>query len=186
MKQKSSQQSWLHSGVVRLSRVHFLYVALFAIQTLMYDAWKLIEPRAVMNRWLVAGGLLVVTTSVWYLAKNYVTSTAWYKTLVYALIMADIGAASFNVYTQRGMASRAVMLYSVPILVSAVLLSRTALFATAALSVTAYTSVAISYFVLNFNEGYKIELYGEVGFYSVLFLILAAILWIFIRATKKN
>lgn len=178
---KSQKQSWLHSNVVKVARLNFLYVLLLAAQTVIYDAWKLIAPEAVLNRWIATAGLLSVTVIVWYLAKNKITSTNAYKLLIFALIFADIAIASFNVYSQRGMASRAVLLYVVPILISATLLSRSALFATATLCVAAYTSTAISYFVLNFNEGYKIELYGEVGFYSVLFFILAGILWTAVR-----
>jgi heme/copper-type cytochrome/quinol oxidase subunit 4 len=93
--------------------------------------------------------------------------------------------ASFNVYVQRGMASRAVALYAIPLVVSTVLMSRAALLTTAALCVAAYTTTAVSYFVLNFNEGYKIELYGEITSYSVYFVILAALLWVSIRHKPK-
>lgn len=178
---RSQKQSWLRSNVLRVSRLHFLYVFLLVAQTVIYDAWKLIAPNAVLNRWIVNAGLLFITTTIWYLAKNKVSSTNVYKLLIFLLIFADIAVASFNVYTQRGMASRAVLLYVVPIIISASLLSRSAIFATTMLSVAAYTSTAIAYFVLNFNEGYKIELYGEVGFYSVLLFIIAFLLWIVAR-----
>ena len=186
MKTDKKPQSWLHLGTIRLARLHFLFVALLAIQTVMYDAWKLITPTALLNRWVVTAGLMIVTTTTWYLAKNTVRSTLAFKALIWALITADIAVASFNVYTQRGMASRAVALYTLPIIISAVLLSRAALFTAAALSAAAYSSTAIAYFVLNFNEGYKIELYGEVGFYAVLFFVLASLLWIAIRSREKR
>jgi hypothetical protein len=181
-----AKQSWLHNNVLRLSRWHFLYVIAFAIQTVIYDAWNLVAPNAALNRWIMTGLLLIVTTTVWYLAHNTVKTTAAYKSLVFALIVTDIAAASFNVYTQRGMASRAVMLYAVPIVISAVLLSRAAIFASACLSAAAYIGTAYAYFVLNFNEGYKIELYGEVGFYSVIFFFLAGLLWIVIRSRRAK
>src|SRR3989344_9313398 len=110
-----TKNSWLHSNVMRLSRLHFIYVLVFAVQTVIYDAWNLVAPTAVMYRWLMTGILLVVTTIVWYLAHNTVTSSIGLKLLVFLLIFTDIAAASFNVYTQRGMASRAVMLYAIPI-----------------------------------------------------------------------
>ncbi len=182
----SSKASWLHTNVMRLSRLHFIYVAVFAVQTIIYDAWNLVTPTAVMDRWLMSGLLLVISTIVWYLAHNTVTGTLGSKALVFLLIVTDIAAASFNVYSQRGMASRAVMLYAIPIAVSAVLASRTALFATAALSAAAYIATAVSYFVLNFNEGYKIELYGEVGFYSVIFFVLAGLLWVAVRSNRQR
>ncbi len=183
-KKSTTKLSWLHANVVRLARVHFVYVAVFAAQTIIYDSWHLVAPLAVMNRWIVSALLLIITSVVWYLAKNSVRSTSGLKTLVGWLVLTDIAVASFNIYTQRGMASRAVALYAIPIIVSATLLSRAALFATAALSAAAYIATAVSYFVLNFNEGYKIELYGEVGFYAVMFFVFAALLWVVIRSKR--
>ncbi len=183
-KDSTTKLSWLHSNTVRLSRVHFIYVIVFAIQTIIYDAWKLVSATAVMNRWIMTGILAIITAIVWYLAHNTISSTVGYKILIFLLIITDIAAASFNVYTQRGMASRAVMLYAIPIVISAVLLSRVALFATAVMSAAAYIATAYAYFVLNFNEGYKIELYGEVGFYSAMFFVLAGLLWIIVRSKR--
>ncbi len=178
-------RSDLRLSVIRVARLHFIYAALFAVQIVIYDAWKLIDPATVLRRWIMTALLLVVTTAVWYLARGKVGDNALYKRLVFALILIDIAVASFSVYTQRGMAARAVMLYIVPLLVATVLKSRSAIFATAALSVAAYTSSAVAYFVLNFNEGYKIELYGEVGFYCVLMFILASFLWSITRPRSR-
>ena len=183
---KNHQQSWLHSSVLRLARIHFLYVALLVIQIVVYDAWKLIAPKAVMQRWVITAVLLAVTTTVWYLAHSKQRSNTTYRFLVLALILADIAVASYSVYTQRGMASRAVALYAVPIITSTVLLSRTALFATAAICAASYTTAAISYFVNYFNEGYKIELYGEIGFYSAAMFLLAMLLWVTIRSKRHT
>src|SRR5690606_10929252 len=101
------------------------------------------------------------------------------------LILADILIASFSVYTQRGMASRAVLLYIIPILVAASLGKRVVLFGAALLGIAAYTTTAIMYFVLNFNEGYKVELYGEIGFYSAIFLLVASLLWGVVKPPKS-
>lgn len=186
MAQKKQQKHWLANSLVRVTHVHFFYVAALVTQIILYDAGKLITPEAVMWRWLATACLLVIVTAVWYLAKLRTYEPNGYKWLLLLLIAADIAIASFCVYTQRGMASRGVMLYAVPIITSAVLLSRTALYGTALLCIAAYFSTAISYFVLNFNEGYKIELYGEVGFYSTLFLILASLLWAVVRTKRKT
>src|SRR3546814_13701790 len=61
-------------------KVHFIFVLAFLGQTIVYDAWELVAPNAVLYRWIMTAGLLVVTTFVWYLAKNNVRSTAVYKT----------------------------------------------------------------------------------------------------------
>jgi hypothetical protein len=183
MAQESTRND-LRLNTIRVARLHFLYVALFVGQIIIYDAWKLITPEVVLRRWIMAAILAVVTTAVWYMARGKAGDSALYKRLIFALILVDITAASFNVYIQRGMAARAVMLYAVPIIVAAVLKSRSAIFTAAVLSVVAYTSTTVAYFVLNFNEGYKIELYGEVGFYSVLMMLLAALLWSVTRPRK--
>ena len=138
-----------------------------------------------MKRWVATAGLLVVATILWYFAKNKMRSVGGFQTLIYALIIADIAFAAFNVYTQRGYASKSVVLFVIPVFVAAVLASRTALFATALLSIAAYTTIAIAYFVNNFNEGYMAELYGEIGFYSVLYLLLAGLLWTLVRKQKE-
>lgn len=177
MKQTAKNKTvGLRSSVLRTTGVHFVYAAALVAQIIIYDAWKLITPTMVMQRWLVAAVLLVVTTLAWYIAKSKPLANQTYRWLVAALVATDIFVASFLVYSQRGMASRAVLLYVIPLVTSAVLLSRSAILATAALSAAAYTSMAISYFVLNFNEGYKIELYGEVGFYTIVLFIVALLL----------
>jgi hypothetical protein len=174
----------LRPQALRLSRAHFAYVLILAAQIILYDASKLISPDFVLKRWVVTAGLLVVTTLVWAMAHQTNKTNAWYEKLIYGLILADILVASFSVYTQRGMASRAVLLYIIPIIVAASLGKRVALFGAALLSIAAYTTTAVMYFVLNFNEGYKVELYGEVAFYSAIFLLLASLLSGVIRHPK--
>lgn len=185
MVDKSKRLQQLQAAVVNVSRVHFWLVLIFTAQIIIYDAWALITPETVLSRWIALALLLAVSTIVWYLARViYAKSVGIYTGLVALLVVGDIAFASFNVYSQRGMASRAVALYALPIIISAVLNSRAAILATAALSIAAYASTAISYFVLNFNEGYTVELYGEVGFYSALFLVLAYLMWAVIRPRK--
>jgi hypothetical protein len=174
----------LKSRSVRIARFHFALVLLFAVQTVVYHASKVITPDLLLKRWVAVAALLVVATILWYFAKNRVTSTGGFKAIIYALIIADIAFASFNVYTQRGYASKSVVLFVIPIFIAAALVSRSALYATALLSVAAYTTTAIMYFVNNFNEGYMAELYGEIAFYSALYLLLAALLWTLIRKQK--
>jgi hypothetical protein len=184
--QKKSHTSPLRKNVLNVSHVHFLYVLALAVQIIIYDSWKVLTPEAVMGRWIVTASLFVFTTVVWYLAKSKPLSATAYRNLVILLVLADIFVASYAVYTQRGMASRGVFLYAIPIITSAVLLSRSAILAATALCVAAYTTTAISYFVLNFNEGYKVELYGEVGFYSIMMLVAGLLLWAIVRSKRKT
>jgi hypothetical protein len=169
-------ESEFRKGLVGICKVHFALVLLFVIQIILYDASRLITPEAVLDRWVVAAMLLAITGSIWYFAKSQNGNLIFYKSFLITLIGSDIVMASFYVYDTRGMASRAVFLYIIPIVIAGLLLSRAALFATAILCIAAYSLTAIAYFTLNFNEGYKVELYGEVGFYSAMFLIVAGLL----------
>lgn len=172
---------WLQTGLIRVCRVQFMLVALFTAYIIAADATNLTTPTLVLQRWTMNAILLTGIVIIWYLARNAAMNSNYYRKLIYFVILLDIAFATFNIYTQRGMASRAVMLYSIPIAVSALLLSRTALFLTATLCTAAYSLAAVKYFVDFFNEGYKAELYIEVGFYCAVFFIIAGILSIIIR-----
>lgn len=173
---KKTDQNYLRNGLDKVCKLHFTLIGLFLAQIILYDASKLITPDVVLQRWFAVALLLVVTGSIWYFVKIRSGSTMLYKSSLVALIVSDIALASFFVYSTRGMASRAVLLYILPIIIAGLLLSRAALFATAIFCIAAYSLTAVSYFVLNFNEGYKVELYGEVGFYSLVFLITAGLI----------
>jgi hypothetical protein len=172
---------WLQTGLIRLCRIHFVLVGAYAVYIIASDATHLIAPQLVLQRWTMDVILLVGVSVIWYLARARVKNSNYYRVLIYTLVMLDIAMATFNIYTQRGMASRAVILFSIPIIVASILLSRTALFLTAALSTAAYSLAAVKYFVDFFNEGYKAELYIEVAFYCAVFFGLAAALSVLVR-----
>lgn len=169
-----------------VSRFHFVYVLLFVAQTVVFHATKLITPELLLQRWLAVSGLAVVTIFVWLLARTQTATAVAYRIAISLLIAADIAFAAFNVYTQRGYASKSVFLFLIPIVVAVMLLNRSALFATAALSIAAYTTVTIMYFVNNFNEGYMAEMYAEIGFYSGLFLLAAGLLWVTVHKHDRK
>ncbi len=173
---KSSQSATLTLTAQRLSRLHFWYVGLIAGQLIAFDAWKLIPPDAVLQRWSAVLLLFAVVTVVWYLGRTPGKKPEFYQKLVWGLIIADILMAGYLVYAGRGMASRAVALFAVPIVVAACLKRPSGLFASAALSAAAYWFAAIRYFTDFPSEGYKIELYGDLAFYSAGFFLLAAVL----------
>jgi len=176
---------WLRVSALRATRVHFLLIFVVLIQLIIYDAGKLITPRMVLYRAIDLVFLLVATAAVWVLAHNKGKDANFYKFIISLLIAADILFAAHNVYLQRGMASRAVLLFAIPIVVSVVLLNRAAIYTTAIIAIGTYFVTAMAYFVLNFNEGYKLELYGEVGFYSAIFLILAGLLAAFLKFKEE-
>jgi beta-lactamase regulating signal transducer with metallopeptidase domain len=160
-------------------------IALLAGQNIAYDAWQLITPEAVLKRWIAIGLLFVAVTIVWYRvnARKYTRSSLHH--LVWLMVIADILFASYYVYLNRGVAANAVALYAVPVIVSGVLLSKRALFASALLSIAAYLLAVNTYATLNFNEGYKIERYGEALFYSGATLVIAGLLWAVVHAKKR-
>ena len=178
---KITMKNWLQIGLIRLTRIHFVFVGVYTLYIIASDATKLIVDDVVLQRWTMNMVLLVGSVIIWGLARLQSKSSYYYRALIYILITLDIGLASFNVYTQRGMASRAVMLFALPIAVSAIMLSRRAIFMTATLCTAAYSLAAVRYFVVNFNEGYKAELYIEVGFYCACFFILSAVLSALVR-----
>lgn len=171
----------IQKQIIQLTHIHFLYVLAFALWVIVYDASQLISPEATLERWELAGGLLVVTTAIWYLARTKEGSRAFQKSLVGALVAADILFASILVYGDRGMASLGVVLYFVPIATSAALLSRSATLATASLCVAAYALACMKYFVDFFNEGYKAQLYSTIGFYGAMFFVVALLLVVVVR-----
>ena len=174
-------ESRLRYGLITFCKLHFCLIALLVGQTILYDSSKLITPENVLERWVLISGLLVINGSIWYLVKSKAGHALMYKLLLLAMIVADILLASYSVYSQRGMASKAVLLFVIPILISGLLLSRSAIFATAILCIAAYSLTAVSYFVINFNEGYKVELYGEIGFYSLLMLLIAGLVSVLVK-----
>jgi hypothetical protein len=184
-KQLASSGS-LRSGLIRISKVYLLMSLIYVAQIMAYDASKLITPEVVLKRWIAVTLFAVVATIAWYIAHTHAKGPASYRWLAWGLITAGIAFASYNVYTQRGMASRAVLLYIVPIVAAGVLASRAAVFAAALLSTAAYTLTAQAYFVNYFNEGYKIELYGEVAFYSLMFFVVAGLMSSVLKLSKDS
>ncbi len=152
---------------------------------MIYDAWQLIAPTAVLQRWVAILSLLAAVTAIWYLAHGN-RDNSYARRLVFYLALSDIAFASFAVYNQRGMASRAVALFVLPILVITSLRNRAAILAMSIFCSAAYIGAAVSYFVFHFNEGYKIELYGEVGFYCLVFITIGALLAALTTADKTS
>jgi len=179
------QNNWLQYNLLRVSRVHFGFVLAYAASIVAFDSWNLIPPEGLAQRWTLAALLLIITTACWYLAQVRIKHVSYYQALAWLLIIADVMVAGFTVYAERGMASRAVALFAIPIVIAATLMSRSALFATAFLSTAVYSLAAVRYFAAFPSEGYKVELYGVIAFYSACFFILAAFLNIIRRQSSK-
>lgn len=179
---KKVEKQSFQNVVVRVARVHFLLIGVYALYIALSDAWKLITPQVVLQRWIAVGSILVVTTAIWYIAKSYHNKTSFNKLLLFVFIVQDLLFASFNVYSTRGMASRAVILFLMPIITSAFFGTRVALYATATFSTAFYTMSAIKYYFDFPGEGYRIELYAELAFFSAIFFVFAALLSALVRS----
>lgn len=181
MVQKSSH---LRARLRRLTNIHYLLALASIGQLIIFDAGKLIPPEVVLQRWVATGIFIGVITLIWYISRNRSGQETTLKKLLAGLVIADIAFASFAVYTQRGMASRAVALYAIGIVVATAINRRSALVASGILSAMAYVTTCVAYFVLHFNEGYKLELYGETGFYAVCMLLFAFTLWAVVKPER--
>ena len=91
----------LKANLRRMLKIHFLYIFALAIQIIVFDAGKLIEPVVVLRRWILVLSSLVVFTFLWYLMQKNNVSQDILRRIVLTLIIVDVTIASFYVYTQR-------------------------------------------------------------------------------------
>lgn len=185
-KRSTNASNWLQSNAVRVTRVHFVFIAFYILATIIFDSWNLYTHEAVRQLWTAAGILLVVNTVLWYISRLKYLNANIYAFLVLALILADIIFAAYNVYWQRGLASKSVMLFSVPIVAAATLRSRSILLAATTVSAAAYSTVSVRYFFKNYGESYRVELWGTIGLYSAIFFVLAFLLMIIILPKNEK
>lgn len=180
VKKAKTASNWLQTAAVRVTRVHFVYIAAYIASILVFDTWNLYTHEATAQLWTAGGIMLALNTVLWYVARMNFSNKNIYPLIVLMLIVADIIFASYNVLWQGGLASKSVMLFAVPIVVAAVLRSRSTLLATTTLCAAAYSTVSVRYFFQNYGESYRVELYGTVGFYCALFFVLAGLLAVII------
>lgn len=185
-KKSKAVNQWLQTAAVRLTRVHFIFIGVYILSTIVFDSWNLYTHEAVSQLWTAAGILLIINTVVWLLARQNYKDKSLYVFNVLALVLADIAFAAYNVYWQQGLASKSVLLFTVPIVTAAALRSRSILFGTATLCAAAYSTVSVRYFFENYGQGYRIELWGTIGLYSAVFFILALLLMIVIKPTNEH
>lgn len=170
---KNSKAGSLQKPVLKVLKIHFGFVLAVALSLVAFDTWNLITHEGIMQRWTLLGVVFIVNIVVWYMARADVRSQLFYKLLVLGLAITDIVFASINVFWERGMSSRYVAVYLVPIALAAVLRSRKAMMATAALSMAAYIMTTTRYFYEHYGEGFKVELYGVAFFFSAIFFVVA-------------
>ncbi len=185
-KKKNTPTNWFQISTHKTARLHFYLVAAFAATTIIFDSWNLLTHEAIERRWIMSGTMLVLFTIIWFIARARFSSDLTHKVLAYIIIVIDIIFAGLNVYSQRGMASKSVMLFAIPLLVAASFRNRATLLATASLSTAAYSTAAAKYFYSNYGEGFRVELYGEIFFFSALFFIIAMLLYALVQPTASD
>lgn len=183
-KHKKHHTSWLRAASLRLTRIRFALLFFYAVSVAVFDSAHLMAPEIITQRaWLVATAL-GTNIALWYLSHANEKSTGYYRKLIFSQLALDIIFASLSIYTDRGVASREVLLYAMPIIGAATLVSKKALFATAAMAVAAYFAASMRYYYKYPNEMYHVELYGMLALYSITLFIFAALLWVVVRARK--
>ena len=186
-KQKQlSYANWLQISANRVGKLLLVALGLYAGMTILYDAFNLITPDRLLLRWILTASAVTIVGVAWYISRSERSRLLHHQYAHYVYIGTMILFAASNVYLERGMASKSVFLFLIPLVVSTQLLRRSALYLTALLSTAAYSLAMIWYFVNNPAEGYKVELYGEMIFYSVLFFCMAALLWGIVHAVSSR
>ncbi len=170
--------------VLKITKIYHLYLIAYILSVIIFDSWNLLTHEAVLQRWTAAGAFLIVNTIVWYLCRAKINSRTVYKILFISLLIVGILFASINVYWQRGMASKSVLLYAIPIISAGLMRSRSLVLATAGVSAAAYSISVVRYFFENYGQGYRIELYGEIFFHAAMFFVIAGLMIISFRKNK--
>jgi hypothetical protein len=185
-KKSTSANSWLQTTAVRLTRIHFAYVGAFLLSVIIFDTWNLYTHEAVSQLWTAGGILLAVNVILWFAARLKYKNYWLYVAIVLILIAADIAFASYIVYWQRGLYSKAVMLYTIPIIAAAAMRSRSILLTVTTLCAAAYSTVSVRYFFNHYGLGYRVELWGTIGFFSAMMFVMALLLMTVISPTTEK
>ena len=151
--------------LTRISRTIYFFSFFIGLSIVIFDSGNLITREAVIQRWTLLTLLLVANTIAWIVAatakqKSH-KSTGIVLLSVFMLIF-----AGYITYWERGMASSSTIFYVLPLLVIATLRNRHALLATATLAATTYAFAAVKYFNDFFNEGFRIQLWGNIVLYG--------------------
>lgn len=163
--------------LTRLTRTVYFLLVVFAVSIMIFDSGNLITRDAVVERWTIFSALLVINTAIWVSASQ--TSQVGFRSLAtYISALSVLGFAGLMTYAERGMASTSTLLYALPLLIVATLKSRHSLIATAALSAGTYAFASVKYFNDFFNEGYRIQLWGSLVFYTGIIFTAAWLLMI--------
>lgn len=151
--------------LTRATRSLYFFITLYAVSIIVFDSGNLITREAVIQRWSIATAAFVVNTIIWYLSADGIKNRSTRFSLTVVLALVFIAFAGFSTYWERGMASTSTIFYVIPLLIAATLKHRHTLLAVTALSAGTYAFAAVKYFNDFFNEGYRIQLWGNLLLY---------------------
>jgi len=183
-KKETSEAITLRRHSRQAAKLGFAFIAIYIVSILIYTAWKLLTRDALTERWAVAAIALGANTILWIFSDKKGFAPLYYRGIIFLLMCMYLAVATFSIYTERGMASNSIILYAIPLVIASLTYSARAIFATAALASITYSAAAISYFRHFPSEGYKVELYGQLVFYSAILFLIAGLLWILMRSKK--
>ncbi len=152
-------------NLTRSTRTLYFFIVIYALSIVLFDAGNLITRDAVIQRWTLASVLLAVNTLVWFASSQSKSKPTQNTLLIYLLTITLVVFAGFTSYWERGMASTSTIFYVLPLLVVSTVHNRHALLATTVLSSGTYAFATVKYFNDFFNEGYRIQLWGQLFLY---------------------
>jgi hypothetical protein len=170
--------------IPKLAHFNFVFLGIFALFIIIFDGGNVLTREGIYRRWMFAALLAVVYTLFWIAARKASTTSQLFRALLLC-VAADLALAGFMTYSERGMASTSTILYLLPIASMAVWRSRTYTLAAALFSAAAYIFATTKYFYDFFNEGYRVQLYGEMFFYCATFILAGYLLGNLARLPKK-
>ncbi len=170
-------------SLTRITRTLYIFVGFFAISIVIFDSGNLITRESVVDRWSLLSVLFIANTVAWFIGSKPSKSNK--SVLTYMLSISLLAFAGFMTYWERGMASTSTIFYILPLLVIATLRDRHALMAVAGLSGGTYAFSAVKYFNDYFNEGYRVQLWGNIVLYCGTILVSAWLILI-ISGLRKD
>lgn len=168
----------------KLARYNFYFLAALSLFTIIFDGGNVLARQAIYYRWMITAALFVVFVLFWITVKKSPSKNVIFGSLVLC-VLAELALAGFMTYWERGMASTSTILYMMPIASIAYAKSRTYTVGVSLMASATYIGASTKYFYDFFNEGYRVQLYGEIFFYSAVFLIGGWIVANLAHAAKK-
>lgn len=157
-------------------RIRWYYLLLLPSVAIASTLLVSLDKKPIRGYIFVALCGLLINGLMWLATMPRKLSESYYQALALSQIMLDLTLASYVVYTQHGLASRATLLYSIPILAGGLLFMRGFSYLAATLSAGAYSATLLTYLALNPEAYMARDTVVPIVFYGCVFFVLAAII----------